>query len=309
MTVDVVCAGAPFLDLVFRGLDRMPQAGEEVLARELVVVPGAMANVAFALRQLGLEAVVCAPVGTDPAGRFLEQLMADAGIPWLGDPTGGTSVSVGLPLDGERAFVTVDPSTAVDVAAVLRLRPRAVVANLPLPDGLEDAGPTGPSLYGVVGDPQVAVLRARPADSWTSLRAVFVNEREAVHLADLTDAADAARRLAERGCPVVVTRGARGALVAAPDGALAEAQGVPVVALDTVGAGDLFAAAYIWADLGGRSVDERLVVATTYASRSLAAPGARQKGLTRAAFLDAAGAILDAAGMTPQVSPLQEVRG
>ena len=87
MTVDVVCAGPPFLDLVFRGLSRLPEPGEEVLAEELAIVPGAMANVAFALRQLGVDAVVCSPVGTDPAGRLLQALMAEAGIPWLGGQT------------------------------------------------------------------------------------------------------------------------------------------------------------------------------------------------------------------------------
>src|SRR3954453_6736211 len=59
MTVDVVCAGPPFLDLVFRGLPRLPEAGEEVLANEVAIVPGAMANVAFSMRHPGVDAVVC----------------------------------------------------------------------------------------------------------------------------------------------------------------------------------------------------------------------------------------------------------
>jgi ribokinase len=288
MTVDVVCAGAPFLDLVFRGLDRMPAAGEEVLARDLVIVPGAMANVAFALRQLDLEAVVCAPVGTDPAGRFLKQLMDDAGIPWLGEPTASTPVSVGLPLDGERAFVTLHPTADIDVDAIARVRPRAVVLNLPLPPGFETGLPDRPHLYGVVGDPQVTMLLDRPAEPWAAFRAVFLNEREAFHLSERSNAADAARLLSERGCLVVVTRGARGAAAAYPDGRVADAAGLPVHALDTVGAGDLFTAAFIWADLAGRPLEDCLEVATAYASHSLAAPGSRQKGLTLATFLDAA---------------------
>jgi hypothetical protein len=228
--------------------------------------------------------------------------MAEAGIPWIGEPTTETSVSVGLPVDGDRAFVTVHPAAPVDVAAVRRLGPRAVVVNLPLPDGLADGRSHGPYVYGVVGDPQVAILRTRPADRWAELRAVLLNEREALHLMECTNTADAARRLAERGCPVVVTRGARGAVVATPTGEVIETPGVPVVALDTVGAGDLFAAAFIWADLAGRSLGERLSVATAYASESLAAPGGRQKGLSRAAFLDATGA-------TPEGSWMQEVPG
>jgi ribokinase len=299
MTVDVVCAGAPFLDLVFRGLARMPAAGEEVLANDLVIVPGAMANVAFALRRLDLEAVVCAPIGSDPAGRFLGQLMDDAGIPWIGEPGGSTPVSIGLPLDGERAFVTVFPPIEIDVAAIARLAPRAVVVNVPLPSGMPD----GPWLYGVVGDPQVAILLDRPPESWANLRALFLNEREASGLSGRPDAVASARELAARGCPVIVTRGERGAVAATPDGAVAEASAVPVVALDTVGAGDLFTAAYIWADLEGRPLDERLAVATAYASHSLAAPGLRQKGLDRAAFLDAIGAT------TEPGSWMLEVRG
>ena len=302
MTVDVVCAGAPFLDLVFRGLDRIPEAGEEVLAQDLVIVPGAMANVAFALRQLELEAVVCAPIGTDPAGRFLKQLMDDAGIPWLGEPTTVTSVSVGLPLDGERAFVTVHPTAEVDVDAIARAAPRAVVVNLPLPAGFHEALPDRPHLYAVVGDPQVAILLDRPVERWAGLRAVFLNEREAFHLSGRSDAADAARQLADRGSLVVVTRAARGAVAASPDGRVVERPGLPVVALDTVGAGDLFVAAFIWADLAGRSLEESLDVSTAYASHSLATPGARQKGLSRAAFLDAT-------RPTPNGSWMQEVRG
>ena len=59
--VDVVCVGSPFLDLIFRGLSALPAPGAEQLAGELVIVPGAMANVAFALGRLGLRAAICAP--------------------------------------------------------------------------------------------------------------------------------------------------------------------------------------------------------------------------------------------------------
>lgn len=285
MTVDVVCAGPPFLDLVFRGLSRIPEPGEEVLANDIVIVPGAMANVAYALRQLDVEAIVCSPIGNDPAGRLLQGLMAEAGIPWQGRPAAATPISVGLPIDGERSFVTVFPETEVDVETIRLAAPRAVVTNLPLPPDM----PTEPRLIGVIGDPQVAVLLDRPTDSWTSLRAVIMNEREAVNLTGRSDASAAARDLATRGCLVIVTRAERGAVAARPDGTVSEAHGVPVQALDTVGAGDLFTAAWIWADLADRPVDESLAIATAYASHSLAAAGARQKGLTRAEFLDASG--------------------
>lgn len=283
MTVDVVCAGPPFLDIVFRGLERIPGPGEEVLASDVIVVPGAMANVAFALRRLDLDAVVCAPKGTDAPGRLLQDLMAEAGVPWIGEPTDATSISVALPIDGDRAFVTVQTDPAVDVDAVAALSPRAVVVNLPLPGRM----PPASRIYGVVGDPQVAILRASPLEPLTELRALFLNEREARDLTGLSDTLAAATKLAALGCLVVVTRGAGGAAAAMPDGRVVEADTVVADGPDTVGAGDLFTAAFIWADLLGRPVAERLNAATAYASLSLARHAPRQKGLTAAEFQDA----------------------
>jgi sugar/nucleoside kinase (ribokinase family) len=291
MRVDVVCAGPPFLDLIFRGLSRIPKAGEEVLASEVVIVPGAMANVAFALRQLDLDAVVCSPVGTDAAGRLLRELMADAGVPWIGEPTDATSVSVGLPTDGDRAFVTAISEPPIDLDAIAALSPRAIVINIPFPTPM----PMGPRIFGVVGDPQVAILVEGGEKPLTELRALFVNEREALNLTGLPDVLEAAMQLATRGCPVIVTRGAHGAAAALSDGRVLEAPAVAVDAEETVGAGDLFTAAFIWADLLGRSIEESLSVATAYASRSLARPSPRQKGLTLAAFLDA---------LTPVTTPM-----
>jgi len=283
MTVDVVCAGAPFLDIVFRGLPAIPGVGEEVLASEVVIVPGAMANVAFALRQLGLDAVVCSPKGADPAGRLLQELMADAGIPWIGEATSSTSLSVGLPLDGDRAFVTVRSEADVDLDAITALSPRAVVINLPLPGRM----PNAPRIFGVVGDPQVAILLEDGPRRLTELRALFVNEREARNLTGLTDTLEAGAELAARGCAVIVTRGANGAVASLPDGRVIEAAAAVVDARDTVGAGDLFTAAFVWADLLDRPVEECLNLSTAYASSSLARPSPRQKGLTVAAFRDA----------------------
>jgi ribokinase len=285
MSVDVVCAGPPFLDIVFRGLARIPRAGEEALASEVVTVPGAMANVAFALRQLDLDAVVCSPKGTDPIGRLLAELMAEAGIPWIGDPTDATSISVGLPIDGDRAFVTVLSDTTVDVDAINALAPRAVVLNLPISDRMSNTA----LLYGVVGDPQVAILLREGMEPLTRLRTLFVNEREAHQLTGHAAAAAAAAELASRGCLAVVTRGADGATAATPDGHIVEVPAVVTDPPDTVGAGDLFTAAFIWADLQDLTVEECLRLATAYASLSLARPSRRQKGLTASAFREALG--------------------
>jgi sugar/nucleoside kinase (ribokinase family) len=283
VSVDVACVGSPFLDLIFRGLPAIPMPGEEQIARELVIVPGAIANVAYGLRRLGLDAVVVAPIGRDPAGRLLADLMAEAGVRWVGEPGETTPVSVALPAHGDRAFVTADAPRSVDSAALVALDPRAVVVDLPNVEAL----PPLPVIYGVLGDPEVQVLAGNLPASFGRLRALILNEREARALAEAAETDDAGRWLAALGTTVVVTCGREGALAAEPDGRVVRIEAPPVQVDDPTGAGDLFTAAYVWADLAGRSLEDRLALATTYASLSLERATNRQKGITLEEFRQA----------------------
>src|SRR5689334_18184046 len=215
--VDVVCVGDPFLDLIFRGLPSFPTLGEERLATSLVVVPGGMANVAYALGRLELAAVVCAPIGGDPAGRFLAGLLAEAGIAWVGRTADATPVTVALPAQGDRALVTVMPEPAVDLETLAGIAARAIVIDLPSAGQLTTL-PSGPWVYAVVGDPEVAMLTGRLPAALHDLRALVLNQREVVGLTGRSDVPAAARHLAELGTTVVVTRGADGAMAVEPDG-------------------------------------------------------------------------------------------
>ena len=282
MKVDVACLGTPFLDLIFRGLPAIPTPGREELARDLVVVPGAMANVAYALHRLGLVTVICAPRATDPAGRLLQALVEEAGIRWIGRSAPATPVSVAMPVHGDRAFVTVAPSSVVDHESLGTLEPRAVVVELPLAGSL----PPLPIVYGVVGDPEVRALAGNLPATLAGLRALVLNDREVRHLAGEADEIAAARHLAALGTTVVVTCGSAGGFAVEPDGRIVHAAATEIDVEDTTGAGDLFTAAWIWADLDGEPLEQRLATAIAYASRSLAVSTTRQKGLTRSEFLE-----------------------
>ena len=280
MNVDVACVGDPFLDLIFLGLRALPAPGEEQLASRLVVVPGGMANVAYALGRLELRAVICAPIGRDPAGRLLRELMAEAGVEWLGRAADATPVSVALPAHGDRAFVSVSPPPTVDLDALAQVDARAIVVDLPSAALL----PPHPQVYAVVGDPEVASMVGRLPASLGGLRALVLNEREVRSLTGRPDAAAAAAHLAGLGTTVVVTRGAGGAIAFEPDGRQVTVDAPIADVGDATGAGDLFAAAYVWADLAGQPLEERLRLATRYASRSLERATDRQKGITLGEF-------------------------
>ena len=285
MRVDVVCVGDPFLDLIFRGLPSFPVPGEERLAAELVVVPGGMANVAYALGRLELAAVVCAPIGQDPAGRLLAGLMADAGVTWVGRTGTATPVTVALPADGDRALVTLMPAPTVDAETLAGITTRAIVVDLPSAGQLPIlASPA--RVYAVVGDPEVAMLIGRLPSDLADVHALILNQREVVGLTGRSDVVSAARHLADLGTTVVVTRGSLGALAVEPDGRIVEVAARVADVADPTGAGDLFAAAYVWADLAGHDLEKRLHDASGYASLSLERATGRQKGITLREFRD-----------------------
>jgi sugar/nucleoside kinase (ribokinase family) len=285
VNVDVVCVGDPFLDLIFLGLEAFPAPGEERLASRLRTVPGGMANVAYALRRLGLEAVVCAPIGQDPAGRLLAGLMADAGIPWVGRATDATPVTVALPSDGDRALVSLMPAPSVDTEALAGITTRAVVVDLPSAPDLP-ALPADSRVYAVVGDPEVTALAVRLPSSLSGIHALILNQREVTRLTGRADRCSAAAHLASLGTTVVVTMGPAGAIAIEPNGRTVEVPAPPAEVADPTGAGDLFVSAYVWADLGGHDLAERLRLATRYASRSLQHTTDRQKGISLAEFVD-----------------------
>ena len=280
--VDVVCVADPYLDLIFRGLPALPVAGTEQNATSLVVVPGGIANVAYALGRLELSAIICAPRGEDPAGRFLAELVADAGVTWVGRASDVTPVTVSLPAGGDRALVSVMPPPTVDLETLSGITARAVVVDLPSAPLLARL----PRVYAVVGDPEVDMLAGRPMPSLEDIHALILNEREASRLTGQAEAGSAAAQLASLGTTVVVTRGASGAIAAEPDGRTTAVAALPADVADATGAGDLFIAAYIWSDLAGHSIEERLRRATSYASLSLARATDRQKGITLREFDD-----------------------
>jgi len=109
--------------------------------------------------------------------------------------------------------------------------------------------------------------RALPPDV-DRAQALFANRFEAERLTGESDAEAAALALAEQVAVAVVSSGAAGA-VAASDGNVLDCPAPPVEVRDTTGAGDLLAAAYVWGDLEGLPLVERLRRAVVYSALSV----------------------------------------
>lgn len=240
MTLHVV--GNVCVDTTFY-LDRLPRPGETVNARSATRgVGGKGANQAVAAARTGAAVAFRAALGRDAEADFLKATLADD-LPLdrlvvLDKPTDRSSILV----DGHGENIIV---TAADCAAAFD--PSAELASLVKGDHLLMQGNLGADVTKTCLDAARArgvltILNPSPLGAaLPEADVVVVNTVEAEALAGLADPAAAARRLSRDGeASVIVTLGARGALLLERG----EPRLLPapeVDAVDTSGAGDVFA--------------------------------------------------------------------
>jgi ribokinase len=264
MNYDVVCAGVIYLDLTFAGLEGIPRPGEEHWARDLVLSPGGMANTAVGLSRLGLRTAVVGAIGSDLAGSYLRTMLESEGIACRGPETSRSAVTAVLPIDQDRALVSHLPQEVAAADVLTDLQPRALVV---LVDQVIRA-PRDTRVYAVTSHADVRAVARGASFRLEGSHAVLANEAEALALTGATNAEAAASALSQSAETAVVTLGPLGAL-AASHGDLVRVPAPPTEVRDATGAGDLFVAAYVWADLAGFDLTDCLRWATLYASRSL----------------------------------------
>ncbi len=240
-------------------------------AAEIVERPGgSAASFAVWLAREGVEVDFVGRVGADDVERLSAAFRADGVTPWLtGDPVlpTGRLIAVVEP-SGERSFLTQrganDALTFADIpeAAFARAdwvhltgytfqHPRSRAAAR---DVMRRAGETPVSV-----DPgSAAPLRAMGLENfldWTAGAAViFPNADEAAALTGSDDPARQRERLWGHYPLVVIKRGAEGAEAFSAN-ARWSAPALSVRVLDTTGAGDAFAAAFVAARLAGEGVE------------------------------------------------------
>ncbi len=257
-----------YLDLTFLGLEALPGPGQERFAARLMRSAGGGAITATAAARLGIDTTLASPLGDDEAGRFIREALAEEGVATVARHAGPTATTAIMPVTGDRAMVTYDPGVRARPEDLRALSPRAVVCGL---DELEQVPPEAWA-YVTVGDGDARRFAGRPPTALARARALLLNEAEAALLTGGLPAAEAARELAATVETVVVTRGPRGA-AAVVDGSEVPVAGVDAgPAVDTTGAGDSFAAAFVWGDLHGADPEARVGWATLYAALSVTAP-------------------------------------
>jgi len=119
------------------------------------------------------------------------------------------------------------------------------------------------------------------------LEMLFANEEEAMMLFGTSSFDAAADAVAETGVLAVLTRGAQGSVVVSPSGVV-EVPAAPVGrVVDTTGAGDLFAAGFLYGITNGLNPEESARLGGVCAAEVIAHVGARPQADLRALAVDA----------------------
>ena len=266
--VDVVCVGILVADVIVRPVAQLPEPGTLGFVEAIELRGGGCAlNTSSALARLGLASAALGKVGRDTFGDFVLRLLDERAVDADGvlrDPELPTSASVAL-VDpaGKRTFLHVRGANAALAADELGERPiagRALhVAGALVLDGL-DGEPTAELLAearsrGIhtsvdpVFDPDGRWERLLPALPHCDL--VTPGLAEAQGITGEREAARAAARLRELGArTAAVTLGADGCYVSG-DGFEGHVPAVPVDPVDGTGAGDAFAAGFLYGALAG----------------------------------------------------------
>lgn len=286
--------------------------GLEHLATAWIDTGGAEGNVAVGLVRLGLAATWLGRVGDDALGRRVCGDLRAEGVEVVGvvDPDAPTGLMLKTtPRAGTTAVdyyrsgsagsrLSVADLDAVDVADfdavhVTGITPALSPSAAAAVDALVDAARAAGVLVSFdVNFRSRLWSRAEAAPVLTGLAAradlVFAGDDEIALLVPEAGAADPvelADLLAARtGAVVALKRGGRGAVVVAGEERLT-ADAVPVDVVDTVGAGDAFAAAFLAETLHGHPLAQRLAVAVRAGALACTHPGDWQ-GFARRDELD-----------------------
>lgn len=268
----VFCVGNAVADVLARPVDDLAPPGESQPLDDVVIASGGnCVNTGIALARQGVAVEISAAIGNDRLGQFVRERVRAEGI----DDSGltvlpGVKTSTSLVLvqkTGERRFLHLRGASAnfseqhLDWTrmAGAKIIHYASAFALPAFDGAplertfrcahEMGCFTSMNICWDVQGRWLSLLRAALAHT----DFIFPNQKEGQQLTGESDPVGIARRLRSLGVKTAVIKlGADGCLVAGPEGDFLS-PGFPVEPVDTTGAGDCFAAAFLAAISRGRS--------------------------------------------------------
>ena len=279
----VLVIGNCTLDISFR-VPRFPRPGETLLALDSTRdLGGKGVNQAVAAVRSGVPVSLSAAVGADEIGTAVRARLCEEGVgldhvATLAVPTDESIIYV-TP-DGENSIVSTHAAAAsMDLTLVRPALAAASAGDIVLMQGNLSHDLTRACLEAARCRQAVTVLNPAPIQYgfdaiWPFVDCAILNEVESDDLTGSADPVTAAQRLLARGVRhVIVTLGARGALVAREDGATQAIPADAVEAVDTTGAGDVFCGVYVAAMARGLEIEPAARAAARAATLSVTRHG------------------------------------
>jgi ribokinase len=272
--------GNAAVDSVIR-VDRFPRPGETIVALGASEdLGGKGANQAVVAARCGARVRLVAPIGDDALGARIRSSLAREGVQTDGvttSPYGTDRCVIAVDRDGENTILSlIEAARHFDPIAETRVESWIAPGDIVVMQGNLRPSVTRDCLTLAKSKGATTVLNPSPTYAaqdydWSLVDLVVVNRGEAVELAG--GAAEAARELCNRGAgAVVLTLGADGASFFSANDAFRVAA-PKVIAIDAVGAGDVFCGVLISAKAHGRGWKEALTAAAEAASASVTRKG------------------------------------
>lgn len=298
----VVVLGGAVMDVSVLGADAAVFARPSTPVEAMRLSPGGDAmNEAAVLSRLGSRVRLLTLLGEDSVGALLrghcERLGIDLSCTAV-RPDIATSVNIVLvDADGERRFLTVPGSS------LRRLAPEHLRAGVDALTGSEIVSFASLFVSPCLGIPEMEELfaavkakgctlcadmtRRKNGETCADLKRVlrwvdvlFANQEEAALLTGTADPERSAHRLRESGAGTVLVKlGARGGFCAAPEGNFFFPACPAERLVDTTGAGDTFAGAFLHALSGGAELRQCLRYAAAAASLCVEQVGCSSEAL------------------------------
>jgi ribokinase len=273
--------GNAAVDSVIR-VERFPRPGETIVALGASEdLGGKGANQAVAAARCGASVRLVAPTGDDALGERIRSSLAREAVLTDGvttSPYGTDRCVITVDRNGENTIVSlIDAARHFNPIAETRIDSWISAGDLIVMQGNLRPNVTRDCLTLAKSKGATTVLNPSPTYAaqdydWTLVDLVLINRGEAVELAG-GEAEEAARALCKKGAgAVVLTLGADGAAFFSTDVTFRGAA-PRVIAIDTVGAGDVFCGVLIAANALGRGWREALAAAVDAASISVTRKG------------------------------------
>jgi sugar/nucleoside kinase (ribokinase family) len=261
----LVCAGEAFEDLIFVGLERLPEPGEEVKTdRFTATIGGGAVITAVKAARLGMRTQLISALSDAAVTRLKKERVSVTNLRKKNEPH---AITAALSTGEDRAFVTYNGVNSKLEERLTRIIPKIKASHLHLCFYPHDC------FYWAR---TVARLRARGiTTSWDfgwnepltndrgltdlidALDFIFVNEHEARLYTSSPTLAESIPHWRERKAITIIKLGEAGAVWLAPDRDI-HAPAPKVKAVDTTGAGDSFNAGFLVAWMNGKTPQQCL---------------------------------------------------